>query len=542
MSFALMVLACSLTAPPSVEIIGHRGASWDAPENTVASIKLAWDQNADAAEFDVYLSKDGKIVVLHDKTLKRTAGVDRTVTDLTAKELTALDVGRWKGERFAGEKLPLLEDVLKTIPDGKRVFIEVKCGPEIVPELDRVLKSSNRKPQQTAVISFSSDVIAAVKSARPDLACYWIVSIAPKKATNGQPATPPPTAEELIATARRIKADGLDLSATPDVLTVEYATTLKKAGFPVYVWTVNTVELARKMIAVGVVGLTTDRPEWLRSRLADDPTDLRVMSYNIRYATANDGINAWDKRKEFLAETIAAFDPDLLGTQETLAIQSDFLAKRFSDYLGLAAGRDDGKDAGEMMALYWKKDRFEKLAGGHFWLSETPDIVGSKSWDSSLPRMVTWVKLKDRMVPDAKPILYLNTHFDHRGPKARLESARLLRRKITELGEGCRLLLTGDFNSGEDSEPYRVVFGTFENTPSPFTDTFRAVHTAKSNQEGTANGFLASRTTGARIDWIGCSKEWSVRSAAIDRTARDGRTPSDHFAVTAVLQHKREKP
>ena len=128
--------------PPKVEIVAHRGASFDAPENTVAAIKLAWEQKADAAEFDVFLSKDGKIVVIHDADTKRTAGVDRKVADTTLEELRKLDVGKWKDAKFAGEKIPTLEEMLATVPAGKRVFIEVKCGPEIVPELDRVLKAS----------------------------------------------------------------------------------------------------------------------------------------------------------------------------------------------------------------------------------------------------------------------------------------------------------------------------------------------------------------------------------------------------------------
>lgn len=262
MSSALLTLAlCAPAAPPGVEIVAHRGASFDAPENTLASVKLAWDQKADAAEFDIYLSKDGRAVVLHDKSLKRTAGVDRLVTDLTADEMAKLDVGRWKGEKFAGERVPRLDEVLATVPDRKRVFIEVKCGPEIVPELDRVLKASKLKSEQTAVISFSAEVVAAVKKARPDLQAYWIVSLAAKGDKK------PPTAAALIARAKEIRADGLDLSATADVLTADYARQVKGAGQKLYVWTVNDVALARAMIAVGVDGITTDRPGWLREQL-----------------------------------------------------------------------------------------------------------------------------------------------------------------------------------------------------------------------------------------------------------------------------------
>jgi endonuclease/exonuclease/phosphatase family metal-dependent hydrolase len=131
----------------------------------------------------------------------------------------------------------------------------------------------------------------------------------------------------------------------------------------------------------------------------EDAVAIRVMSFNIRYGTAADAENHWDKRKEFLLETIQNFDPDLLGTQETLAFQRDYLAEKLAGYGYLGIGRDDGMEQGEMMALYYRKDRFEKLDGGHFWLSETPEKIGSKSWDSSLPRMATWVKLKDLKNP-----------------------------------------------------------------------------------------------------------------------------------------------
>ena len=247
-------------APPKVEIVAHRGASFDAPENTVAAIKLAWEQKADAAEFDVFLSKDGKIVVTHDPNTKRICGVDRKVVDQTLEELRKLDVGRWKDARFAGERMPTLEEMLATVPNGKRVLIEVKCGPEIVSELDRVLKASGLKREQTPVISFNAEVVAAVKKARPDLKAYWIVTLSPKKAR-------PRTAVELIEKAKEIKADGLDLSADPRVLTKEFGAKVKAAGLALYVWTVNDVELARQMIEAGAESLTTDRPGWLREQL-----------------------------------------------------------------------------------------------------------------------------------------------------------------------------------------------------------------------------------------------------------------------------------
>lgn len=269
--------------------------------------------------------------------------------------------------------------------------------------------------------------------------------------------------------------------------------------------------------------------------------EIRVMSFNIRYGTANDGENHWDKRKEFLLATIQAFAPDLLGTQETLGFQRDYLATQLPDYDVLGVGRDDGKEKGEMAALYFKRDRFEKLESGHFWLSETPDIAGSKSWDAALTRMVTWVKLRDRRQPTAKPLLFFNTHFDHRGVQARLEAARLLRRRVAAASKTCRVIVTGDFNAGDDSEPYRALFDLHDKQSSPVVDTYRVKHPERAPNEGTFSGFKIEATTGPRIDWIGVTREWQVVSAAIDRTESAGRTPSDHFPVVAVLHSRAQR-
>lgn len=262
---AVLLVLLPLAAPAAdrkVEIIAHRGASFDAPENTVTAMKLAWTQKADASELDVYLSKDGKAVVIHDPNTKRVAGVDKKVVDQSLAELRALDVGKWKGARFAGERLPTLEEMLATVAKGKRILIEIKSGPEIVPELNRLLRASGLKPEQTPIISFNAGVVAAVKKARPDLQAYWIVSMKPAKGKK------PPTAEELIARAKTIGADGLDLSADA-ALTAAFARKVKDAGLKLYVWTVNDPKVAKRMVELGVDGITTDRPGWLRDRLAE---------------------------------------------------------------------------------------------------------------------------------------------------------------------------------------------------------------------------------------------------------------------------------
>ena len=292
--------------------------------------------------------------------------------------------------------------------------------------------------------------------------------------------------------------------------------------------------IRKNLIAVlTLVGCLAVRPAQ-----AEDATPIRVMSFNIRYGTAKDGENSWTKRRDFLVDTIRQFDPDLLGTQETLADQKDFLAEKLPGYEAHGVGRDDGKLKGEMAALFFRRDRFEKITGGHFWLSESPDTVGKKGWDAALPRLVSWVKLKETRQPDELPLLFLNTHFDHMGEKAREESAKLIRSKITELGQGCRVVVTGDFNAGEGSKPYQALFGAEGKAASPVEDTLRVYQPVRGKEEGTFTAFKPSATTGDRIDWIGASRHFEVRTAGIDRTQKNGATPSDHFPVTAVLRAK----
>lgn len=262
---------------------------------------------------------------------------------------------------------------------------------------------------------------------------------------------------------------------------------------------------------------------------------VKVMSYNIRYGTAADGENHWDKRKEFLAETIKAANPDLLGTQETLSFQRDFLAEQLPDYGVLAAGREDGKDKGESTAIYWRKDRFEKLDGGHFWLSETPSEAGSKGWDTSLTRIATWVRLKDK-AKEGKPVLWINTHFDHIGKIARLESAKLIRDRVGMLGKDCSVIVTGDFNSGEGSEPYKAMFGMRGDEALALVDSYRVAHPERKPNEGTTTPFVSAAGNGNRIDWIAVTRDWKVVAAEIEHPDRNGRTASDHFPVTAILQ------
>ncbi len=265
---------------------------------------------------------------------------------------------------------------------------------------------------------------------------------------------------------------------------------------------------------------------------ADEP--IRVMSFNIRYGKANDGENRWEKRDWLVAKTIKNFDPDLLGTQETLKFQADYLHRELKGYTYF--GRSRMKTPNEHCGIFFRTKRFTQLAGGHFWLSTSPEVPESKSWDSSLPRMATWVLLNDKSAEDAPPVLFLNTHFDHRGTKARTESAGLIRQRLGSLraiAQAATVIVTGDFNTPEGSEPYKALLEAHDT----LRDTFRVAHPRQQTNEGTFGAF-SGRTAGGRIDWVLADKTLFIKSASIDRTAENGRYPSDHYPVTAVLERR----
>jgi endonuclease/exonuclease/phosphatase family metal-dependent hydrolase len=262
------------------------------------------------------------------------------------------------------------------------------------------------------------------------------------------------------------------------------------------------------------------------------PASLRVMSFNIRYDNPKDGPDAWPKRKDFVISTIKAFNPDLLGLQEVREHQGAFLKSQLDDYHFIGVGRDDGKSGGEFCPVMFRKDAFEILDQGHFWLSTTPEKPGSKSWDSSLPRLVTWVKLKPRH--EATPFLFANTHFDHRGPQARLESAKLIHTRLPALaGPDTPIILTGDFNTLDSAAPYAELVA---DKPGFFIDTYRSTHPALKPSETTFTGFKAP-APGRRIDWILHSPHFETVEASINKTiSKENRYPSDHFPVQATLR------
>ena len=242
-----------------MEIIAHRGASFDAPENTLAAVNLAWQQGADAVEFDIHLTKDGRLVALHDDSTGRTAGLDRPVAEQTLAELQQLDVGQWKDARFVGEPIPTLEALLATVPSGKRVFVEVKCGPGGGCGAG-ARGSSQRVASRTGGGGQFLTCGLCRRQAGPATTCG--LSARQLQTRRKIRRLVPPPWKSLIAAAQRDGLDGLDLNFhRVDSAVVNQ---LKAAGLRIYVWTVDDPVIARWMIDAGVEGLTTNRPVYLR--------------------------------------------------------------------------------------------------------------------------------------------------------------------------------------------------------------------------------------------------------------------------------------
>lgn len=193
---------------------------------------------------------------------------------------------------------------------------------------------------------------------------------------------------------------------------------------------------------------------------------VNVMTFNVRYDNPNDSLNNWNYRKDRVANAIRFYDADIVGTQEVLHNQMEDLRQRLPGYESIGVGREDGKEVGEYSALWYRKDRFTEKESGWFWLSETPEVVGSKGWDGACERIATWAKLQDRLT--GKELFVMNTHLDHVGVAARREGVKLLLDKIQELGGSHPVILTGDFNAEPESNVIRQVTDT--TNPEHLTD------------------------------------------------------------------------
>lgn len=257
---------------------------------------------------------------------------------------------------------------------------------------------------------------------------------------------------------------------------------------------------------------------------------LQVMSFNLRLDTKNDGANAWPNRKEFLASQVTYHAPDILGTQEGLPHQIDWLAEHLTDYAYVGEGREGGHK-GEYSALFYNRHRLSVKQSGTFWLSPTPGEV-STGWDAALPRIVTWARFSERS--GEKDFLAFNTHFDHQGALARLNSVDLILGMIDSLNKDkLPFVVTGDLNLTPDTAPLQKMAASL-------TDAYLAAP-VKLGPAGTFNGFNHSVPASRRIDYVFVSPGVEVVRYATLTDAVEGRYPSDHFAVTSTL-HLRPRP
>ena len=241
-------------------IIAHRGESYDAPENTHASINLAWERDDDAVEIDIHLTKDEKIVVIHDKTTLRTGGKLKRVSSNNYNELLQIDTGILKGNEWINERIPLLDEVINTIPKAKILFIENKSDDRIVKPLKQLIEQKNIDPVQIKFIGFDINTMKLIKDALPKFESYWIVE--------GKFYKRKSDLEETIAKCKSTGLDGLDVQAKI-FLSKKVIQTVKKSDLKIYTWTVDDPARAKQLYLDGIDGITTNRAHWLKNKLSE---------------------------------------------------------------------------------------------------------------------------------------------------------------------------------------------------------------------------------------------------------------------------------
>lgn len=257
---------------------------------------------------------------------------------------------------------------------------------------------------------------------------------------------------------------------------------------------------------------------------------MNIVSFNIRYNNQGDGINAWPNRVEMVIGLINYHEPDIFGLQEALIGQIEDVKNNLPNFEWFGVGRDDGENAGEFTPIFFNKTKFILIEQNTFWLSETPEKP-SKSWDSSLNRIVTWGKFKSKVT--GKQFLVFNTHFDHRGVEARKQSALLIANKIREMVKDKNLpvILTGDFNLTPDQEPIALL-------KKYFKDSREVTEQPPYGPVGTFNSFDWNAPLEGRIDYIFVQGEIKVLKYAVITDSKEKRWPSDHLPVLAKVQLK----
>ncbi len=252
---------------------------------------------------------------------------------------------------------------------------------------------------------------------------------------------------------------------------------------------------------------------------------INVATYNLRYDTPNDGPNAWPNRKENVKALVRFHEWDIFGTQEALRHQLNGVAE-LTEFAFVGKGRDDGKEAGEHSAIFYKKDRFQLLQSGDFWLRETPETPG-KGWDATCcNRICSWAKFKD--LTTKKEFYFFNVHFDHQGVEARRQSGHLMVKKMKEIAGNALVICTGDFNSTPETEQIQLMKGALN-------DTHDVSVAPAYGPEGTFNAFKFDAPMKQRIDYIFVSSPIKVLKYGVLTDAKDQRYPSDHQPVVAKI-------
>jgi glycerophosphoryl diester phosphodiesterase len=241
-------------------IIAHRGESCDAPENTLASINLAWKRDADAVEIDVQLTKDEKIVLIHDKTTLRTGSKYKRIASNNYDELLKIDVGKFKDTKWKNKKIPLLDNVIDTIPGNKILFVEIKSDERIIKQLQNLIEQKNINHAQIKFIGFNIITMKLLKEAFPEIGAYWIVE--------GKNYKSKENLKETIRKCKSAKLDGLDVQARK-YLNKDVIHSVKNSGLRIYTWTVDDPERAKQLHFDGIDGITTNRAGWLKDRLIE---------------------------------------------------------------------------------------------------------------------------------------------------------------------------------------------------------------------------------------------------------------------------------
>lgn len=271
--------------------------------------------------------------------------------------------------------------------------------------------------------------------------------------------------------------------------------------------------------------------------------ELNVMTFNIRYGTANDGANSWSSRKEMAYNVLRKYNPGIVGMQEAYRFQIDDFRKALPKYNEIGVGRDDGKTKGEYSNILYRGDLYDVNESGTFWFSDTPEVPGSIHWSNACTRICTWARFIDKR--SGKAFYIFNLHLDHVSQSSREKSVLLLVRRISERKHKDPFIVTGDFNAGENNNAIKYMksqaklgdgnIGPKEN-PFPMVDTFRVINPDVA-EVCTLNGFRGIRK-GDKIDYIFTTRNEKILDAQIIYDNNNGRYPSDHFPVTATIEIK----